>query len=123
MSDDEFCTQTDALAKQLGKLKEEGTPKVDTDQSVSKFIANEHVQLGRIVKPRRLEWVQELQFNFVHSVASNSNGLFAVCNSRTFIGWPRIVTIFQIVKSPFKIQQRVEFTCKSAHGIFVGEHP
>ena len=76
MSDDEFCTQINTLTNHLGKLQVDGIPNVNTDQCVSKFIADEQVQLGRIVKPRRLEWVQELQFTgsaftgFERSVAS-----------------------------------------------------
>ena len=119
MSEDEFCSQTDALANQLRKLQLDSKPKTNTDQCVSKFIANEHVQLGRIVKSRQqsrqLEWVQEFgDFHFASGMASNSNGLLAVCNSTCTLSdklkLQRVVTVtlFQNENSQFKSQHEFE---------------
>ena len=116
MSDDEFCSQTDAFANQLRKLHMD-TPRINTDQCVSLFIANEHVQLGRIMKPRRqrhLEWIQAYgNFEFVSSVASNSNGLLAVCDSGLRLHNNKRVTVFHQENSQFKIQHKFGVKCSS----------
>ena len=119
MSDDEFCSQTDALANQLRKLQLDSKPKTNTDQCVSKFIANEQVQLGRIVKhkqdqiervTRRIESVQDLgQFIYVKGLASNSNGTLAACS----FNWQGngVVTLFHKEDSRFVIQHQFEVDC------------
>ena len=80
MTGDEFQIQTDALTNQLGKLQINESSQIYKDHRVGKFIPN--VQLGRIVRPRRLELVQEFgEFAFATGIASKPNGLLAVCDS------------------------------------------
>ena len=100
MSDDEFCSQTDALTNKLRKLQMDCKPQTNTNQCVSKFIANEHVQLGRIANPRRLEWVQLQGFGHFEdaiSITSKSNGMFAV-----YYDDDKTVTLFHYENSQFK---------------------
>ena len=120
MSDDEFCSQTDALANQLTKLQVDNKPKTTgASQCVSKFIANEQVQLGKVVKhkqdkrerdTRQIDSVQDLgQFLYVKSLASNSKGMLAVGSfNRQRDG---VVTLFHKEDSRFMIQHQFEVDC------------
>ena len=97
MTDDEFHVQTDALTNQIEKLKiDAATENENRGPCVGKFIAN--VQLGRVVKPRRLELVKEFgEFELVYDIASNPNLLLAVCDFSC-----RQVTVFQNDNSQYK---------------------
>ncbi len=79
MADGEFQTQTDALVNQVGRMKlNDSTVGEKEDHCVSRFVP-QNVQLGRLVKPRKLELVHEFsEFEVPLAVASNSNGILAV---------------------------------------------
>ena len=108
MTDDEFHAQTDALAKQIEKLQIDDIANENTnaDLCVGKFIAN--VQLGRIVKPKRLELLQEFgEFEGVSGIASKPNGSLSVCDMYSN---PQKVTIFQNDNSQYKKQCQFPIT-------------
>ena len=106
MTDEEFQIQTDALTSQLGKLQIDEPSQIYNDQSFGKFISN--AQLGKIVKPKRLKLMQSFgEFQRAASIATNTNGLLAVCDSSSSIPFTQ-VTVFQSEHLQFKKQFHFE---------------
>ena len=84
MSDGEFLSQVEFLTTQMSKLQKahaaSNKPQVF---KVAKFIPYE-VRLGRVVRPRRLQLVRELQvdtFGKARNLAAMPNGLLVVCEN------------------------------------------
>ena len=109
IADDEFLRKADTLSSQILKLKAERPTAADTrNYSLGCFVAND--QLGRLIRPRQLELMQEISgVQSAVSISSRPDGILAVCDNGTN---PSQVFIFE--KYQGSMREATRFSVNSA---------